>query len=65
MYSYPNRIPLSAAEVRDVAERVLALPFDRLYAGWDGDVIGSGAHEAVERSLERYARMAEGTWERS
>jgi len=65
MYSYPNRIPLSAAEVRDVAKRVLALPFDRLYAGWDGDVIGSGAHEAVERSLERYARMAEGTWVRS
>jgi metallo-beta-lactamase superfamily protein len=65
MYSYPNRIPLSATETRDVARRVLALRFDRLYAGWDGDVIASGAHEAVERSLDRYARMAEGSWERS
>jgi hypothetical protein len=64
MYSYPNRIPLSPAEVRDVGARLLALDFDRLYAGWDGDVIDRGAHEAVERSFERYARMAEGTWPR-
>jgi glyoxylase-like metal-dependent hydrolase (beta-lactamase superfamily II) len=64
MYSYPNGIPLSAAEVRDVGARILALRFDRLYAGWDGDVIQAGAHEAVERSLERYAAMAEGTWPR-
>lgn len=65
MYSYPNRIPLSANEVRDVAARVLALGFDRLYAGWDGDVLATGAHEAVERSFERYARMVEGTWPRA
>jgi hypothetical protein len=64
MYSYPNRIPLSADEVRDVAQRVDALEFDRLYAGWNGDVIISGAREAVRRSFERYAAMVEGTWER-
>jgi glyoxylase-like metal-dependent hydrolase (beta-lactamase superfamily II) len=65
MYSYPNRIPLSAREVRDVGSRVLALEFDRLYAGWDGDVISAGAHEVVERSFERYARIVEGSWPRA
>jgi hypothetical protein len=65
MYSYPNRIPLSAAEVRDVAERALRYPFDRLYGGWEGDVIVSGAGDAIRRSVERYAGMVEGTWPRS
>ena len=65
MYSYPNRIPLSAAEVHDVADRALRHRFDRLYAGWEGDVIMSGAPEAIRRSVERYAGMVEGTWPRS
>jgi hypothetical protein len=65
MYSYPNRIPLSAAEVRDVADRAHRYPFDRLYAGWEGDVIVSGAGDAIRRSVERYAGMVEGTWPRS
>jgi hypothetical protein len=65
MYSYPNRIPLSAAEVREVANRALNHPFDRLYAGWEGDVIMSGAQDAIRRSVERYAGMVEGTWPRS
>lgn len=64
MYSYPNRIPLSAAEVRDVADRALAHRFDRLYAGWKGDVIDAGAGQAIRRSVERYAGMVEGTWPR-
>jgi hypothetical protein len=64
MYSYPNRIPLSADEVRDVADRALRHPFDRLYAGWNGDVIPSSAPDAIRRSVERYAGMVEGTWPR-
>jgi hypothetical protein len=65
MYSYPNRIPLSAAAVRDVADRALRHRFQRLYAGWKGDVIMSGAPDAIRRSIERYAGMVEGTWPRS
>jgi hypothetical protein len=65
MYSYPNRIPLSAAEVRDVADRALRHRFERLYAGWEGDVIMSDAQDAIRRSVERYAGMVEGTWPRS
>jgi glyoxylase-like metal-dependent hydrolase (beta-lactamase superfamily II) len=64
LYSYPNRIPLSAPEVRDVAGRVDRLEFDRLYAGWAGDVILSGAREAVRRSADRYVGMVEGVWPR-
>jgi hypothetical protein len=64
MYSYPNRIPLAAQEIRDTAEGVLALEFDRIYDGWRGDVMMSGAKDSVRRSLDRYVRMLEGTWPR-
>ena len=39
MRSFPNLIPLSAAVVEGVAERVLSLDFDRLY---DNSAAGSG-----------------------
>jgi glyoxylase-like metal-dependent hydrolase (beta-lactamase superfamily II) len=64
LYSYPNRIPLAASEVRDVATRVEDLGFDRLYAGWADDVIPTGARAAVLRSADRYVAMLEGTWPR-
>jgi hypothetical protein len=31
MYSYPNRIPLPANTVRELADRVLRHDFDRIY----------------------------------
>lgn len=65
MYSYPNRIPLSAAEVRDVADRTLRLGFDRLYDGWRGGMLGSGAKEAIRRSVARYVGMLDGSWLRA
>jgi hypothetical protein len=64
MYSYPNGIPLSAQEVRDLTSQATEAPFDRLYAAWPGDVITSGARAAVQRSAERYIGMLEGTWPR-
>ncbi|HZD79191.1 MAG TPA: MBL fold metallo-hydrolase [Actinomycetota bacterium] len=64
MYSYPNRIPLSAGAVRDVGVRALRHPFDRLYGGWRGDVIEHEAMQAVRASVERYAGMVEGSWPR-
>jgi hypothetical protein len=64
LYSYPNRIPLSVAEVRDVADRVLELRFDRIYAGWADDIIDEGAYDAVRRSADRYFAMVLGTWQR-
>ena len=53
--SYPNHLPLPAAEVRRILATVEPLAFDRIYGnpGWE-KVIGSGAKAAVERSGARY-----------
>ena len=64
MYSYPNGIPLSAQDVRDLTDQVTGLAFDRLYAAWLGDVVTTRARGAVQRSAERYIGMLEGTWPR-
>ena len=65
MYSYPNGIPLSAQDVRDLAGRATEVgPFDRLYSAWPSAAIASGAQAAVQRSAERYIGMLEGTWQR-
>ena len=54
MTSYPNLIPMSAAQVRRIAETVEPYALDRIYGGWWGRNIESGAKEAVRRSAERY-----------
>ena len=60
MRSYPNSIPLPAAAVRRIADRVEPLAYDRIYAGWWESVIESGAREAVRRSAARYIRWLSG-----
>lgn len=57
MYSYPNQVPLSPASVEEIVESVTSLPFDRIYGGRPGgygDVVPSGARDALLRSAERY-----------
>ncbi len=62
MRSYPNRIPLSAAVVRRLADGVSGLRFDRLY-----DNFGRGprqdADAAVQRSAERYIGWVRGDFD--
>jgi hypothetical protein len=62
MRSYPNRIPLSAAVVGRVAERVSGLAFERIY-----DNFGRGpkrdAAGAVQRSAERYIGWVRGDFD--
>ncbi|HEX6539129.1 MAG TPA: MBL fold metallo-hydrolase [Candidatus Dormibacteraeota bacterium] len=60
MRSYPNYIPLPAAAIRRIVERVSALTFDRIYDGWWTSVLDSRAQDAVRRSAERYARWVSG-----
>lgn len=60
LYSYPNQIPLPAREVERVGAAVEPFAFDRLYGGWPGAVVETGAKEAVRRSVERYRRALEG-----
>ena len=54
MYSYPNYIPLSAATVDRIVERVLPLPFDRVYSHFPDLQIETDGKDAIRRSAERY-----------
>ena len=54
MYSYPNLIPLSAAEVEVIRDAVEPHTFDRLYGAWWNAVVKTNARESVRLSAERY-----------
>jgi hypothetical protein len=56
MYSYPNLIPLPAAEVVRIRSRVEALEFDRVYGAWWDAVVAADARTKVLRSADRYLR---------
>jgi hypothetical protein len=59
MNSYPNLIPLSAAEVRRNKDTTAPYQFERLYGAWCERVVTHDAHDAVLRSVERYVRALE------
>jgi glyoxylase-like metal-dependent hydrolase (beta-lactamase superfamily II) len=54
MRSYPNLVPLAAATVRRIAERVMPLRFERIFGGWFDLAIRHDAKAALRRSAERY-----------
>ena len=54
MYSYPNLIPLPAATVRRMVEKLEPYEFDRVYGAWWGRVIAEDGKERVRASAERY-----------
>jgi hypothetical protein len=56
MYSYPNLIPLPAAEIQRIRDTIELYQFERLYGAWFERVVTHDAHEAVLRSAERYMR---------
>jgi glyoxylase-like metal-dependent hydrolase (beta-lactamase superfamily II) len=60
--SFPNDIPLSAAVVRRIADRVCDRPFDRMYGNL-GNVVPTDAREAVLRSAERYIGWVSGAFD--
>jgi hypothetical protein len=62
MRSFPNKIPLSAAVVAKVADRVLDLDFDRLYDNFGGQVL-SDASGWVRRSADRYIAWVRGDFD--
>ena len=59
MYSYPNYIPLPAATVRRMVERLEPYPFERVYGAWFGAVVRADAKAAVRRSAARYLEALE------
>jgi len=56
MRSYPNLIPLPAAEIRRIVATVRPFAFDRIYGGWWDRVTHSDGKGAVERSARRYLK---------
>lgn len=62
MRSFPNKVPLSAAVVAQVAGRVLALDFDRLYDNFGGQVL-SDAQSWVRKSADRYTAWVRGDFD--
>jgi glyoxylase-like metal-dependent hydrolase (beta-lactamase superfamily II) len=60
--SYPNRIPLSAAVVRRVADHVARHDFDRMYGNFGNPVL-SDARGAVLRSADQYIRWVSGDYD--
>lgn len=62
MRSYPNRLPLSGAVARRIAEHVERFDFDRLYGNFD-NVIPADARAIVRRSAERHAAWVGGDFD--
>ena len=62
MRSFPNKIPLSAAVVAKVADRMMRLDFDRLYDNFGGQVLGDAAGW-VRRSADRYIAWVRGDFD--
>jgi glyoxylase-like metal-dependent hydrolase (beta-lactamase superfamily II) len=56
MRSYPNLIPLPAAEIRRIVAAVKPYPFEIVYGGWWDRVTRSDGKGAVERSARRYLK---------
>ncbi|WP_207431497.1 MBL fold metallo-hydrolase [Sabulibacter ruber] len=57
MYSFPNLVPLPQKAIELIRQRVEPLAFDTLHAAFEGQVIATGAKEAVDRSVKRYLRI--------
>ncbi len=58
MRSYPNLIPLRGQAIQAILERIDPFAYDRVYGGWWGRNIMSGARESISASAERYATWA-------
>ena len=62
MRSYPNRLPLSGAVVKRVAEHVDRFDYDRLYGNFDNS-IETDAKAIVHRSAQRHAAWVDGDYD--
>jgi len=55
MWSYPNLIPLPAAEVTRLAEALEPWPFERILGAWWERLVPRDGAAIVQRSAARYA----------
>jgi hypothetical protein len=61
MYSYPNLIPLPAAEISRIRNTIAAYSFERLYGMYFERVVAADAKNAVLRSADRYIQAVKQT----
>jgi glyoxylase-like metal-dependent hydrolase (beta-lactamase superfamily II) len=54
MRSYPNLIPLPPRSVQKIAAAIAPLAFDRIYGGFEGELIDTNGADAVQSSARRY-----------
>jgi glyoxylase-like metal-dependent hydrolase (beta-lactamase superfamily II) len=54
MWSYPNLLPLPAAKVSDITQRLSRVKFKKLYGAFEGRDITANADEIVRLSGEKY-----------
>ena len=55
MWSYPNLIPLPAAEVTRIGDALEPWPFERILGAWWERLVPRDGSEVVRRSAKRYA----------
>ena len=60
MYSFPNYVPLSAAQVDRIVSTVEPFEFDRIYGAWWDRNVASDGKAAVRRSADRYKKALRG-----
>lgn len=60
MWSYPNMMPLGAAEVRRVAERLAPWRYARIYGAFQGQDVRADGPGLVARSAARYVELLGG-----
>jgi hypothetical protein len=60
MWSYPNLIPLSEAEIRSIVAALEPYDYEALYGAWWGTVIERDGRGIVERSAQRYISALRG-----
>jgi hypothetical protein len=57
MWSYPNMMPLPAAEIRAVAARLAPLRYQRIHGAFQGQLVREDGPSVVVRSAARYLEL--------
>jgi hypothetical protein len=60
MWSYPNMMPLPAADIRKIVARLAPWRFERIYGAFLGREIMADGEKIVARSAARYIELLEG-----
>jgi hypothetical protein len=57
MWSYPNMMPLPAAAIRQIEERLRRRPYERIFGAFPGQDVLADGPAVVARSAQRYVEL--------